>query len=256
MLPDRRLILLPGFGEDHRIFRHVLPYLDGFTIEYVEYKPLLEKFDLDTITVKDFAQAILDEYKIAPNNYVIGHSMGGYLSHRLKQLEPGIANAMIASFTDPRKINTFLKYKKISHWLLNKGAHNWQLFRDAMQLRYKDRGSMGELEITFKVFESYKTEDLRKLAKMMFERPKGLLNWLRSTVKYKHSPGVMIHGIDDWIVSAPEERHYTTPGDHFNLATHPEIVGPLLHSWLKYEVEQRSWIEESVMQEALWGWNS
>jgi len=226
---SQRVLLLPGFGEDDKIFRKIKPYLNGYHLLYVDYRDVLRKFEVENITMDKFVDQMIDYYDINENDILIGHSLGGYISHKIKQLV-NCPNCLIASFTDPSKIKFPVGFKRVIKLLTMKGMFTSRLFKEMLWKTYQKKPSVEEIEHTLSVFESYDKEDIFKLIKIIEPRKK---SWTRIFKKNRiKRPSLIIHPMSDWIVKSPDESHIKVPGDHFALATYFEIVGQHLEDWM------------------------
>ena len=98
----KKLFLMPGFGEDTFCFNELIPLINNHEFIHVDYRPVLDKFTFPFITVKQFATQLIKFYNIQPNDKIIGHSMGGYFSFQIREIQ-GNTICMIGSFNDPKK---------------------------------------------------------------------------------------------------------------------------------------------------------
>lgn len=240
---SQRVLLLPGFGEDDKIFRKMKPYLNGYSLLYVDYRDVLSKFEVETISLDKFVQEMIEYYDITQNDILIGHSLGGFISHRIKQLV-NCPNCLIASCTDPSKIKFPVSFKRIIKLLTMNGMFTSRVFKELLWKTYQRKPSVEEIEHTLTVFESYEKEDIFKLIKIIEPKKK---SWTRIFRKNRiRRPSLIIHPIADWIVKSPDEDHIKVPGDHFALATYPEIVGQHLENWLLGM--QQEWAHSKEME--------
>ncbi len=226
----KRIVLLPGFGEDKRIFRKLKPYLHGYDLLHVDYRSVLHLFSPEDIIVEDFVAALHAHYSINKEDILIGHSLGGYISHVLRQ-QLGCDNCLIASFTETKKIKLPFNYKKLVKWFTNKGFFTSPTLKQLIRLKYHNKPSMPEIENSLEVIQQYGKEDIYKLIRMIQPRSRGILDWLRSKPAPLR-PSLILHPVKDLIVARPSEPHIPIPGDHFSHATHPEIVGGHIAKWL------------------------
>ncbi len=226
----KRIILLPGFGEDKRIFRKLEPYLEGYDLLYADYRSVLHRFSPDDIVVGDFVKELSEYYSIDKEDILIGHSLGGYISHVLRQ-QLHCDNCLIASFTDTKKIKLPFNYKRLVKWVTHKGLFTSKALKRIIRFKYHKNPAMPELENSLEVFEEYGKEDIYKLIRMIQPRPVGILEWLRSKPEPLR-PSLILHPVRDSIVAPPSEPYIKLPGNHFSPATHPEIVGEHISKWL------------------------
>lgn len=226
---SQRIILLPGFGEDDKIFRNLNPYIEGYELLHVDYRDVLRKFNVDNITLKSFIDQMIKYYDITSTDILIGHSLGGFISHQIRQ-KVDCSNCLIASFTDPSKIKLPVSFKRLIKWLTMSGMFTSKVFKDAIYKTYENKPSVKEIEHTLTVFEDYGKEDIYKLIKIIEPEKR---SWTNLFIRRKSiKPSMIIHPLSDWIVNRPDEAHITVPGDHFALATNFDIVGKHLETWL------------------------
>jgi len=223
-------VLLPGFGEDKRIFRKITPYLSDYELLYVDYRSVLHRFTPDDIELYDFINALCEHYDINEDDILIGHSLGGFISHHLRQ-QLGCDNCLIASFTDRKKIKLPYNYKKLAKWFTDKGGFTSIPFRQIVRLKYRNSTAMPDLENSLEVFAQYGKQDIYKLIRIIQPRRKSFLQWLLPDPT-EVPPSLILHPKKDSIVAPPDEPHIQLPGNHFSPATHPEIVGEHLQAWL------------------------
>jgi len=223
------VLLLPGFGEDDKIFRKIKPFLNGYHLLYVDYRDVLRKFEVEDISMDNFVQEMISYFDIGPNDILIGHSLGGYISHKIRQLVD-CENCLIASFTDPSKIKIPVGFKRVIKMLTMKGMFTSRVFKEMLWKTYQKKPSVAEIEHTLSVFESYDKEDIYKLIKIIEPSKK---SWTRIFRKNRlKRPSLILHPMSDWIVKSPDEEHIKVPGDHFALTTYCEIVGRHIEDWL------------------------
>ncbi len=225
----QRLILLPGFGEDDRIFRNLAPQFKQYDILHVDYRDVLRNFNVKDITLRKFIESMIRYYDINDSDILIGHSLGGFIAHQIRQTVD-CQNCLIASFTDPSKVKLPVSYKRLMKFLTMKGMFTSKLFKEVVWTTYKRKSSAVEIENVLSVFESYSKEDIYKLIKIVEPQKR---KWTKLFVRKQVSkPSLIIHPASDWIIKRPDEDHIKVKGDHFALATNYEIVGKHLENWL------------------------
>ena len=74
-----KIYLVPGLGNDYRIFSRLVKFLKYNDLEFIEY---IEPPAIKT-TMQDYAQLIIDKYNIQSDSILIGMSMGGTLAVEL-----------------------------------------------------------------------------------------------------------------------------------------------------------------------------
>jgi len=226
----KRIVLLPGFGEDKRIFRKIAPYLNDYELLHIDYRTVLQQFTPENIDIKSFVKALREHYAIDENDILIGHSLGGFISHYLHQ-QLGCANCLIASFTNPKKIRLPYNYKKLVKWLTEKGLFTSNTLKSLVRMTYHWSDSMTELKNSLEVFEQYGKQDIHKLIQLLYPKRRSFLQWLLPNPKLS-PPSLILHPAKDSIVAPPDEAYVKLPGNHFSPATHPQIVGQHLEAWL------------------------
>lgn len=78
-----RAFLIPGLGADERIYRNIR--LDGYDLMHVKW---LAPNKSDSLS--SYAQKLINEYHIKPNDIVLGNSLGGMLAIEIaKKIKPG-----------------------------------------------------------------------------------------------------------------------------------------------------------------------
>lgn len=244
------LYLLPGFGEDRKIFRKLYPYFSGFQTVDVDYRPVLQEFTADTISVTNFVARLITYYDIQPHDVLVGHSMGGFIAHNIRKVLHCEA-CLIASFTNPNKIKFPIQFEWLVKWLTYNGLFTSDIYKEAANFHFgNEHVALEEIQNTLAVFGSYKREDIFKLIKMLNGyRKKGLLGWLYSYTK-EVKPSLIIHPANDSVLGAPDEKHITVPGDHFAPVTHPQAIGNVLGKWLLSLSQSRAVSEELLLEDA------
>jgi len=250
----KRIVLLPGFGEDKRIFRKIAPYLNDYELLYIDYRSVLHQFTPDDIEIHNFINALCRHYDINEDDILIGHSLGGFISHHLRQ-QLGCDNCLIASFTNPKKIKLPYNYKKLAKWFTDKGGFTSIPFRQIVRLKYRNSPALPDLENSLEVFQEYGKQDIYKLIRLLQPRWKGLLKWLLP-VSAEVPPSLILHPKKDSIVAAPDEPHTQLPGNHFSPVTYPELVGEHLEAWLiRLKREKALKMEIEAELRGASGWN-
>jgi pimeloyl-ACP methyl ester carboxylesterase len=217
-----RLIFIPGFGETQRIFSQIAPQLPGEHL-FIENQDLLGSQPMPSLTAIGYARMLIERHHITSADWVIGHSMGGWIAYAIKHLT-GCSIVQIASWTDPAKVVLPVKSPAIIYWLVRKG---WYLNRFnkrlLLRLAYRNKPSA---QIFSEVFQhlidsptNYVINQLRIILNPLEERIDG-------------QPEVVIHSEKDTIIRYPDHRVSTVSGDHFTLITHPEEVIKVIRPFL------------------------
>lgn len=237
----QRIILLPGFGEDGRIFRNIIPHLSAYHIEIIDYNDFLPRFSFSKLNIKDFSQAIVNQYNITHRDLLIGHSMGGYISNHIKEIT-GSPNCIHGSFLDNRKIKYAIHNKLFMKHSTLRGFFTSKVFKEFLRLRYHNHPSHRDIEIVFEVLENYGAKNIYKQIKLIFEKDK---KTLRKLLKDKNTvlPSLWLHPQSDKIIGSPDHPHIVVPGDHFSIAARPEPVIHHISQWIKEEMQIRAFME-------------
>lgn len=74
-----KIYLIPGLGNDYRIFSKLVKFIKYNDLEFIEY---IEPPAIKT-TMQDYAELIIDRYSIQSDSILIGMSMGGTLAVEL-----------------------------------------------------------------------------------------------------------------------------------------------------------------------------
>jgi hypothetical protein len=241
MLKKQRLLFLPGFGEDERIFRNIIRYFGAYDVEVLDYRTVLPVFSEKSIQLQSFIRSLINNYTISQNDILIGHSLGGFIAHHIRQ-EIGCPICLHSSFTDPAKIKVLLRNKFVAETAIQNGFFTSFAFRKGARLLYALKDSKEEMECVLDTLSSYGEENILKLVLLFFNRKKRLLNWLRSSPSYDYAPNLILHPKKDNIISAPDEDYILIPGDHFSIATYPQKSVFIILDWLK-ELQQQSKIQ-------------
>lgn len=232
MARPRRIILLPGYGEDERIFRHLEATLASYRYVIVDYKRILPHFKPSNIKLERFIKRLIFTYCITERDILIGHSLGGYLAHHIRQVT-GCEACLHSSFVHPSKIKILLRSQAIIKHTVGRGVLNTPLAKAITQWRYQNQPSAQEIDQVMHLLDEYGPEDVLKLTLLFFRRRKRTLGWLRSTPAYALPPSLIIHPASDRVVAAPDLPHHSIPGDHFSIVTHPAPSIALIHAWLE-----------------------
>lgn len=220
----KRLVWIPGFGEDERIFRGLLPAFPDHEAVVVNYTRLMPELPANP-TLADLGTRVAAAYGIAETDTVIGHSMGGYIAHYLKERTGCTAVLLMAYSESTRK-----KFRWVPGWLLwflvvLLGVFRSRLVRWASSRRYRKKLSWTDINNAWDNLSSWPKRTVYKLLKVLVNPPPPLTA----------QPDLWLHGSADRIVAYPKPwKPIVLEGhDHFVLATHPELVLPHLQTVVK-----------------------
>lgn len=209
---NNRILLLPGFGEDTYCFNEIIPYIKGYQLIHIDYRPVLKEFIFPFISVKQFAIALIRHYKITSKDKLIGHSMGGYFSFQIREiLENKIC--MISGFSDTKKtIHLFPRFSRFTQLTAITGLSKTEIVRNYMKSRVKDENYKSILDYTMRNFRYFTNIELGLMTEMLYEKgiPSKLPNPLR------------IHDRADRVIAPPDEPYHQVRGGHFCLNLFPE----------------------------------
>ena len=219
-----RLIFIPGFGETKHIFSQIAPHLPGEHL-FIENQDLLGSKPTPSITSIGYAQQLIEHHNITRQDYVIGHSMGGWVAYAIKHLV-GCPIIQIASWTDPKKVVRPVRKPEIIYWLVRNGLYLNRFNKKLLLRLYRNKPSA---QIFSEVFQH-----------LIDSPPEYVVNQLRVILNPNESeitvqPDVVIHSKVDSIIRFPDGKVNTVPGDHFNLFTYPAevlaVIMPFLATW-------------------------
>ncbi|MCP4121622.1 MAG: alpha/beta hydrolase [Bacteroidetes bacterium] len=217
-----KIFLLPGFGENHRCYRNLVPLLrSDFELIHVDYRTILHRTSLFETSAYNTAKELIREYKIGPQDRMVGHSMGGYFSYVASTIQ-GNPVAMLGSFSDTDKIVRMTKNKLINYTATGFGFIKTPLMKAYLKKRVRNKQFLGEMLSVQDNFQSFSNEDMIKMLKISYGEllPPALEEPLR------------IHALDDKVVRTPDQDFREVSGGHFGLIFHPEEVYSNLEGWL------------------------
>jgi len=189
---------------------------------HVDYRTILHKNPLWETSAYNTAKAIISQYKISPNDRLVGHSMGGYFSYAASAIQ-GNPVAMLGSFSDTDKIVRMTKNKLINYSFTGLGLIKTPLMKAYLKTRVRNKQFLGEMLTIQDNFRSFSNEDMMKMLKISYGEslPPALAEPLR------------IHAKDDTVVRIPDQGFREVGGGHFGLIFHPEEVYGQMSDWLK-----------------------
>jgi hypothetical protein len=219
----QKIFLIPGYGEDFKAFRQLAPFLEGFELVPVDYREVLGKLPLWKVSSRRLAKVIAAHYGIQERDKLIGHSMGGYVSFQMREIQ-GNDICMIGSFSDPGKILHMVPNAPfMTSVFAGSGFSKTDMVRDYLQKRVAGRPIEQPMMEVVENFKRFKNEELLKLSLLTLEekRASSLENPLR------------IHADDDRTVRVPDESYQKVEGGHFCLNLHPEQVFNAMQTFIQ-----------------------
>jgi pimeloyl-ACP methyl ester carboxylesterase len=210
----QRIFLLPGYGEDHRAFRQLAPYLGAFELIPVDYRAVLSKLSVFSMSSEKLAKMLVSHYHIRERDLLAGHSMGGYLSFHIRELQ-GNRICMIGSFSDPGKIVHLVPdWPVLTPVFAGTGFSKTKTARRFLQKKVAGRDFEQAMMEVVDNFRTFSNEELLKLSLLTLEKKpfSQLPNPLR------------IHADNDRTVRPPDESYHKVEGGHFCLNLYPEQV--------------------------------
>ncbi|MEZ0487112.1 alpha/beta fold hydrolase [Fibrella aquatica] len=215
-----RLIYIHGYVEDASIFDKLIPLLPTESIVKLDLETDFARWNPkdSTVNVSTLATYLVNTYQISPSDVVIGHSMGGWIAANLKA-QTGCRAVLIAGFTDQKKIITYTRNMTVVKWLVKLGVVQspW-LARYALRIyRFDDSRALHE-ELVERLMSQSRRYIYQQLRVLLAPYPVA-----------PAEPDLRIHARPDPIIRYPDEPCTETPGDHFNLAFHTDLVAkPIL----------------------------
>jgi hypothetical protein len=226
---NRRLIFIPGLGEDETIFHKIHPSIPGEKV-FLNKWVLLGNNPRPGLTVLQFAQELVDQFTITREDVIIGHSTGGWVAYHIKHLVhcPII---QIASWTEEHKVVKPISNRHLIYLFVRKGLYFNPLVKRLL------------------IWGKYRNKPSRKIFSEIFDNlikgnKNNVVNQLRlifNPVKEKITvkPDLRIHARADSIIRVPDQPFQEVPGDHFSLYTHPEKVYAPIIAFLQVQAGER-----------------
>jgi hypothetical protein len=209
-----RLIFIHGFGENPSIFNQIAPQLPQTQV-FVNVWNELGNEPREGETVVDFAKQLVKSFSITATDWVIGHSMGGWIALHIKA-ECGCKIVQIASWTEPSRFNVPVRHYGTIAWLVRNGLYLNRFTKKIFELGYRGLPSAEVFSQTFQDLIDGPKENVVNQVRLMFNLPKPLVTL---------EPELRIHAKKDRVILYPKTSTVVeVPGDHFTLITHPETV--------------------------------
>ena len=206
---NKRLFLLPGFGEDTFCFNNLIPYINKhkYKIIHVDYRPVLKKFTFPFITVQQFSKQLVNTYAIQSEDKLLGNEI-----------------CMIGAFNDPQKvIHTFPKMPRATMIAVLSGLIKTNTLKEYLLNKIKDENYRAVQEEIMDNFDTFSNYELALMLEMNYQKKIDsiLPNPLR------------IHDKNDKIIAAPDEEYTAIKGGHFCLNLYPEDTYFAMQSFLE-----------------------
>ena len=220
-----RLIYIPGFGEDPSIFDRIHPHIPGEKV-FVDNWKLIGNKPRPGLNALQYAEELVDQFKIRETDVVIGHSMGGWIGLHIKFLV-GCRIVQIGSWTDARKVVRKLHSRHLLYFLAKRGLIFNPLNKHAMIWQhYKNKPSR-------EIFSSVVDNLIRRNRNNVVNQLRVIFNPVKERVRV--NPDLRIHARPDKIIHFPDQEAVEVEGDHFSLYTHPNKVYEPILNLLKHK---------------------
>jgi hypothetical protein len=219
----KKLFLLPGFGEDGFCFDEIRSGFEKYEVIDIDYRPVLNRFVFPFITRYQFALQLIKYYNINPHDKLIGHSMGGYFSFQIREIQ-GNDICMVGAFSDPKKLIHFMpKFPRFSQLMAISGIIKTDYTKQNLTVRSKDEKIRKALTKAIDNFKTFSNIQLAKMSEMCYvdEIPSSKPNPLR------------IHDKGDRVVAPPDEPYVQIGGGHFPIQVFPQETLEMMKDFLK-----------------------
>lgn len=208
-----RLILLPGYTEDQRIFATLRPLLPPFgqvlalelEEEFVHWQPAGRP------TVVALARHLAARYRIDPADVVIGHSMGGWIAANIKQ-QTGATAILLSSFTDQAKIVSAIRSPRWLGLVALTGLVQNRYINQYFKRRYPHDES--------RALHAQFVDGMARLRRRYVHQQLQVL--FAPVPPLTAQPELRLHSPTDTVVRPPDEPYEELPGDHFAHYFYPE----------------------------------
>lgn len=212
-----RIIFIHGFGEDESIFNNIAPAI-GEDQVFVNVWDILGNERQAGLNVYDFSKKLVEKYSINKTDWVIGHSMGGWIAYYIKH-HTGCGIIQIASWTNFDHVISPIRSGKIIYWLVRKRLYLNNFQKWLFVKTYNGLPSRQIFIDTFNNLINGNKECAINQLKLVIEKVPAI----------NVVPDLRIHALQDTVVRFPKEPFYKVSGDHFTLITHPaEVIKPIL----------------------------
>ena len=212
-----RIFFIHGFGEKPDIFSNIAPAIGGEQV-FIDVWHELENEKQEGLNVAVFAKKLADQYKVNNTDWIIGHSMGGWIAYYMKYY-CGCHIVQLSSFTDFKKVVTPVHSRKLVYRLVDKGLFFNPFMKWLFTTPYRKLPSCEVHTANFSRLAAGERKAAIKQLMLIFE-PAPAIAVL---------PNLRIHAVKDAIVKPPDEQFYEVPGDHYALVTHAAaVIKPIL----------------------------
>lgn len=210
-----KILFIHGFVENNTIFDEVRKIITQGEQIAINVNDVLSEWNEcpDDLDVQKFALHLIQKYQITTQDYVIGHSMGGWIASYIKE-NIDCKIVLIASLTDQSKLITPLRNIKLIKYFTR-----WGLTQSSVMITYLKKGYV--FQQSKKMYDDL-VDGLSKMKKeFLYKQFQILMNPVKSLTI---SPDLRIHTLKDNIVRTPTEPFFAVPGDHFCLVYYPQEV--------------------------------
>lgn len=219
---QKRIFLLPGFGENCSIYDPLLPYLEDYEVKKVDYRNVLSQISFLNTSGMEVAKVLIKHYRILPEDKIIGHSTGGYFAFLIREIQNNEI-CMISGFSDVSKVIHFLPNRHLTPFLALSGLIKSKYAKESTLKKVKGKPIEKALDKVMDQFHDFTNEELFKIAM--------ILTYDEKTISIKPNP-LRIHAKDDKVVRVPDQEFEEVKGGHFPIDLDLENVMKALNGFL------------------------
>ena len=215
MLPTMKLIFIHGFVEDSTIFDEIRKTIilgEQIALNLEEVFTAWHDAPQD-MDVQKLALHLIQKYEITADDWVIGHSMGGWIASFIKQ-NVGCKAILLASLTNQAKLLSPLTNITLLKYSIRWGITQSNGMTSYLKNRYHFPESKQLYDGLIDGLAVMNTKYLFQQLQVLFVKVSPL------TI----TPDLRVHARKDNIVRFPDEPFVEVSGDHFSLVFHPEEV--------------------------------
>lgn len=219
----KRLIFIPGLGEDEKVFDNVLPLIEGEKLVLSTWN-LHGDLPRGKVKATDIAREMVEQYSITKDDVLIGHSMGGWIALFVKALTE-CKVVQVASYTSHKRVIVPALNHQFIKWAVKSQVFFNPLIRWlVLKIQYNTKPSKPWLNYIFNLLKNgNKNNVINQLTVALTPIP----------TKNNFEPDLRIHSKKDLIVRPPKEAYVQIPGDHFSILTHPKEAARAINDFLK-----------------------